>query len=124
MRHVHRPPFPGGPENIHEQGFHKPGRDVYQQLGDIAAGHRVKVETHRLERPALDEVLGGFEDRPKIADEVEEAGAVRLVLAPALGLELGLTLEAVLLFASAFELEVYGLNGGQAGLAVWCVQHL
>ena len=71
VRKAHGPPFPGRPENIHQQALHEARGHVDEQAIDVAERHRLEMHADRFERPALDQLGGGLEHRPEVTDEVD-----------------------------------------------------
>jgi hypothetical protein len=75
---AHGAPFPGRPENIHQQAFHEAWGHVDEKAIDLPERDSLQVLADRVERPTLDQLGGGLEDRPEVTDEVDEAAAARL----------------------------------------------
>jgi hypothetical protein len=75
---THGAPLPRRPENIHQQTFHEAWGYIDEQAIDLPERDSFEVEANCFERPALDQLGGGLEHRPEVADEVDEPAATRL----------------------------------------------
>ena len=76
MGHVARPPFPRGPEDAAQQGFHGAGRHVDQeavvQLASVqldAVCDGLKVGADEIDMPTMLVLLTGLNDGPRLTYE-------------------------------------------------------
>ncbi len=56
------------------------GRDVDQQLPDMAARHRLEMVDHGIDMPTFDEGRERLDDWPCLADELAEAAGRQLAI--------------------------------------------